>query len=152
MSGAVLHQVSDDYVAAAVVKAKVEGAGVGAGDPRAEERLRHLARWSCQWFLGDGEATPCAKLAPVCAIMVTNGILMTMSAKPRELPAGEFKAKCLAVLDDVQRTGRSVVVTKRGRPVAQVVPLPAAAVSLRGSLLYEDDLLTPIDVEWDANR
>lgn len=76
---------------------------------------------------------------------------MTMSAKPRQLPAGEFKAKCLAVLDDVQRTGRSVVVTKRGRPVAQVVPLASSpSRSLHGSLLYESDLLSPIDVEWDA--
>lgn len=76
---------------------------------------------------------------------------MTMSLKPRQLAAGEFKAKCLAVLDDVQRTGRSVVVTKRGRPVAQVVALPATeSRSLEGSLLHEEDLLSPIDVEWEA--
>jgi prevent-host-death family protein len=83
--------------------------------------------------------------------MVTNVTFMTMSAKPRQLPAGEFKAKCLAVLDEVQRTGRSIVVTKRGRPVAQVVPLAGApSRSLQGSLLHETDLLSPIDVEWDA--
>lgn len=85
-------------------------------------------------------------------LMVTTAMLVTMSAKPRQLPAGEFKAKCLAVLDDVQRTGRGVVITKRGRPVAQVVPLPAAAdsESLQGSVLFEEDLLSPIDVEWEA--
>jgi prevent-host-death family protein len=103
-------------------------------------------------FQGVASLPLAGKRALACAVMVTNDILMTMSSKPREVPAGEFKAKCLAVLDDVQRTGRSVVVTKRGRPVAQVVPLPATALSLRGSLLYEDDLLSPIDVEWDANR
>ena len=83
--------------------------------------------------------------------MVTSAKFVTMNAKPRQLPAGEFKAKCLAVLDDVQRTGRVVVVTKRGRPVAQVVPLPAAdSESLQGSVLFEEDLLSPIDVEWDV--
>lgn len=82
--------------------------------------------------------------------MVTSDNFVTMSAKPRQLPAGEFKAKCLAVLDDVQRTGRVVVVTKRGRPVAQVVPLPADSESLKGSVLFEEDLLSPIDVEWDV--
>ena len=83
--------------------------------------------------------------------MVTSDIMVTMSVKPRQLPAGEFKAKCLAVLDEVERTRRSVVVTKRGRPIAQVVPLPATeSRSLEGSLLYEEDILSPIDAEWDA--
>ena len=80
--------------------------------------------------------------------MVTSDRAMTMSSKPRQLPAGELEAKCLAVLDDVQRTGRSVVVIKRGRPVAQVVPLAnAPSRSLQGSLLDESELLTPIDVD-----
>jgi prevent-host-death family protein len=83
--------------------------------------------------------------------MVTSAILMTMKAKPAQLPAGEFKAKCLAILDEVQRTRQAVVITKRGRPVAQVVPLPpAGSPSLEGSLLYEDDLVAPVSVDWDA--
>jgi prevent-host-death family protein len=83
--------------------------------------------------------------------MVTSANIMTMKPKPRQLPAGEFKAKCLAVLDDVQRTRRAVVVTKRGRPVAQLVPLPSAdSGSLRGSVVHEEELLSPIDVEWGA--
>jgi prevent-host-death family protein len=83
--------------------------------------------------------------------MVTSGTILTMSAKPRQMPAGEFKAKCLSVLDQVQRTGKIVVVTKRGRPVAQLVPLSSnEAESLLGSVVYEEDLLSPIDAEWDA--
>jgi len=39
----------------------------------------------------------------------------------RTMGAGEFKAKCLAVMDDVARTGEPVLVTKRGKPVARVV-------------------------------
>jgi prevent-host-death family protein len=37
--------------------------------------------------------------------------------------AGEFKAKCLAVLDEVKQTGDSVVITKRGKPVARLSSL-----------------------------
>lgn len=79
---------------------------------------------------------------------------MTMkSSKEREVPAGEFKAKCLALFDEVETRGRSFVVTKRGRPVARVVPLPSRGpgASLRGSLLHEEDILSPVDdATWDA--
>lgn len=82
--------------------------------------------------------------------MVTIATLMTMKAKPRTMPAGEFKAKCLSLLDEVERGGRTLVVTKRGRPVAQVVPLPKAKeTTLVGSLVYEEDPFAPVDVTWD---
>ena len=86
--------------------------------------------------------------------MVTNAIFMTMSKpKERAIAAGEFKAKCLALLDQVEARGRSFVVTKRGRPVARVVPLESTATSLHGTLLHEvetDGLLAPVSAEWDA--
>lgn len=79
--------------------------------------------------------------------------LMTMSEVPRQIPAGVFKAKCLALLDEVAETGRSVVVTKRGRPVARVSPVKASAPRpLLGSVLKERDLLTPIQERWKADR
>lgn len=83
--------------------------------------------------------------------MVTSGSFVTMSKRKRErsLPAGEFKSKCLAILDEVEARGSTVVITKRGRPVARVVPL-ARAHGLRGSLVHEEDLLAPIDVAWDV--
>jgi prevent-host-death family protein len=85
------------------------------------------------------------------AFMVTSDMLMTMKAKPTILPAGEFKAKCLALLDDVERGRRTLVVTKRGRPVAQVIPLPEAKeATLLGSLVYEEDPFDPVDVVWNA--
>ena len=40
----------------------------------------------------------------------------------RQMAAGEFKAKCLSVMNEVKKTGRPVVVTKRGRPVIEVYP------------------------------
>jgi prevent-host-death family protein len=77
---------------------------------------------------------------------------MTMKPKDKLVPAGEFKAKCLALFDEVETRGRSFVVTKRGRPVARIVPLPTGRPgSLRGSLLHEDDLLAPVDADWNAD-
>jgi prevent-host-death family protein len=77
-----------------------------------------------------------------------------MNAKlPARMPAGQFKARCLAVLDEVQRSRRAVVVTKRGRPVARVVPVEEAGAdtSLRGSVLYEGDLVSPLHERWSAS-
>jgi len=40
----------------------------------------------------------------------------------RTMAAGEFKAKCLAVMDEVNSSGEPVLVTKRGKPVARIMP------------------------------
>lgn len=70
-----------------------------------------------------------------------------------EIGAGQFKARCLALLDEVASTGKEVVVTKRGRPVARVVPLRADGENnLVGSVDYdsEEDLLDPVAMDWKA--
>ena len=78
---------------------------------------------------------------------------MTMTVNSNYVPAGEFKAKCLALLDDVALTGQTLVVTKRGKPVAQVSPVePQEPPDLRGSILWEKDIVAPIDEEWDAGQ
>ena len=83
--------------------------------------------------------------------VIRDHILMTMSSRERRMAAGEFKAKCLALLDDVETHRRSFVVTKRGRPVARVVPLWTKTLGpLVGSLVYEEDPLAPVDVQWEA--
>jgi prevent-host-death family protein len=41
----------------------------------------------------------------------------------KQMRASAFKARCLAVMDDVQATGEPVIVTKRGKPVVKVVPM-----------------------------
>ena len=40
----------------------------------------------------------------------------------RHIKASEFKAKCLALMDEVARTGEAVIITKNGKPVAELVP------------------------------
>jgi len=73
----------------------------------------------------------------------------------RVIKASEFKAKCLAVLDEVERTRKPVVITKRGKPIAEVVPhKPApkrqARGVLKGRLEIVGDIISPLDVEWEA--
>ena len=43
--------------------------------------------------------------------------------KTKTMPAGEFKAKCLKVMDQVQARRQGVTITKRGKPVAMLVPV-----------------------------
>jgi prevent-host-death family protein len=72
----------------------------------------------------------------------------------RMIKASEFKAKCLALMDEVERTGQPVVITKNGKPVAELVPhrasRPKALGLLKDSLFITGDIISPIDVEWDA--
>jgi prevent-host-death family protein len=74
----------------------------------------------------------------------------------REIPAGEFKAKCLQLMDDVQATGQPIIITKRGRPVAQLTPVaerpPRGRGSLKGTITYHDDVVRPTGEAWDAER
>jgi prevent-host-death family protein len=50
----------------------------------------------------------------------------------KQMRASVFKARCLAVMDDIQATGEPVVVTKRGKPVVKVVPAAAEKSDLFG--------------------
>ena len=43
--------------------------------------------------------------------------------KTKTMPAGLFKSKCLAVMDEVQAKCETVIITKHGKPVAKLVPL-----------------------------
>lgn len=71
----------------------------------------------------------------------------------RFVPAGLFKATCLALLDEVAETGEELVITKRGEPVARLVPIcDVGAADLLGSVVWEGDIVAPIDEAWDAAR
>ena len=76
-----------------------------------------------------------------------------MTMKKRTIPAGKFKAECLALLDRVAKTGEPHIVTKRGRPVAEIVPVRARrARPLRGSVTVRGDIVGPILGAWDVDR
>jgi prevent-host-death family protein len=67
----------------------------------------------------------------------------------RRIPASEFKAKCLALLDEVAETRETLVVTKRGKPVARIVPAEEPR-SLIGSVTFHisDQELVDFSVDW----
>ena len=72
-----------------------------------------------------------------------------------EISAGEFKAKCLKLMDNVARTHEPLVITKHGKPVAMMVPvLPEPAKPLfgymAGTATVRGDIVAPLDVEWEV--
>ncbi len=70
----------------------------------------------------------------------------------RSIPAARFKAQCLKLLDEVAETGETIIVTKRGKPVAKLQPLEEPP-SLEGSVVYlvdDDELLFSTGEVWDV--
>ena len=77
---------------------------------------------------------------------------MTMKNARNTIPAGQFKAQCLGLLDQVANSGETLVITKRGKPVAKLVPVKQAPTkSLRGSVQYLGDIVGPLGEEWEAD-
>jgi prevent-host-death family protein len=67
--------------------------------------------------------------------------------------AGEFKAKCLQLLDEVAEKREPLVITKFGRPVARILPMPPPVKlrgAMKGSVLFEGDIVSPLENEWEA--
>lgn len=68
------------------------------------------------------------------------------------IAASVFKARCLALLDQVEATRRPIVVTKHGRPVAKLVALDQAPPTLGSVTLLakDDEAYLSTDEAWDA--
>ena len=79
-----------------------------------------------------------------------------LMAQPREIGAAEFKVHCLELMDEVERVGAEIVITKHRKPVARLVPVRPNGVGiigcLKGAILEESDLISPIDVVWSADE
>jgi prevent-host-death family protein len=71
------------------------------------------------------------------------------------VPAAKFKANCLALMDKVQETGESVVITKHGKPVAKLVPAERERRNLWGDLAGTvkilGDIESPVTNDWEAS-
>ena len=72
------------------------------------------------------------------------------------LKASEFKAKCLKLMDEVQKTGEEIVITKNGKPVSKLVPYRVKAPTLLG---LHKDKISSLDNEifssgetWEADQ
>jgi prevent-host-death family protein len=84
---------------------------------------------------------------------------MVLSRQMKTIPAGEFKQTCLRLLDEVGASGEPIVITKRGKPVAQLAPVkPQRPDDWRGAMREQGeitgDLVAPATEpgEWDVLR
>lgn len=70
------------------------------------------------------------------------------------IKASEFKAKCLHIMDEVNRTGEEIVITKNGKPVSILKPYRTAPATIfglhKGKVQSKDDLIAPLDIVWSA--
>jgi len=76
----------------------------------------------------------------------------------KSMAAGEFKARCLKVMEQVRTTREPVKITKRGRPVAKLVPADQQPDDifgcLKGAVEIVGDIESPLvpSEDWEANR
>lgn len=73
-----------------------------------------------------------------------------------QIAAGQFKAQCLQLMDQVQQSREEIVITKHGKPVAKLVPVdesePRSILGyLQGTVEIVGDIVSPLEEEWEAN-
>jgi prevent-host-death family protein len=75
----------------------------------------------------------------------------------KQVPAGEFKARCLKLMDLVHDTHEEITITKFGKPVARLVPIDKSGQaskplfgSLKGTVIERGDIVAPIGEAWDV--
>ncbi len=73
----------------------------------------------------------------------------------QQIAVGVFKAKCLSLLDEVQQKRKEIIITKRGKPVARLVPVetkpPEVFGRMEGTIEILGDIVGPLDVKWEAD-
>ena len=72
-----------------------------------------------------------------------------------EISATEFKAKCLKLMDEINKTHEPIIVTKRGKPVAKVTPIETEDKQsyfgyMAGTISIIGDIITPVEEPWAA--
>lgn len=78
----------------------------------------------------------------------------------RKMAISEFKAKCLSVLDEVHKTKKAILITRFGKPVAEVIPPSSDVVfeswigSMKDSMKILGDIVSPAtdENEWEVLR
>jgi prevent-host-death family protein len=79
---------------------------------------------------------------------------VSRSAGRMTVPAAEFKAHCLELMNVVREARVEYVITKHGHPVARLMPVDEAPRKvfgrLAGTVTYEGDIVSPVAVRWEA--
>jgi prevent-host-death family protein len=89
-------------------------------------------------------------------MVMDHGLIVVMET----VSISQFKARCLAILAKVQKTGHPILVTRFGKPMAEVIPPPSPARpdrwlgSLEGSVQIVGDIVSPTTTEddWESLR
>ncbi len=73
-----------------------------------------------------------------------------------QIPAAEFKAKCLELMDRVSERRQELIITKHGRPVAKLVPIEEETRPVFGymksTVVAYGDLISPVEEDWEADE
>jgi len=74
-----------------------------------------------------------------------------------QIAAGQFKARCLELMDKVKETHEEIVITKYGKPVARLLsveekPLKTAFGFLKGTVIINGDIISPLEEKWDGDN
>lgn len=76
-----------------------------------------------------------------------------------KIAAGEFKAKCLRLMDHVQQSGEEIIITKRGKPIAKLVPVQEQAKPpkfvlgyMKGTVEILGDIVGPDFEVWNGEQ
>ena len=75
----------------------------------------------------------------------------------KRIKAGEFKAKCLKLMDWVHKNREEIIITKHDKPIAKLVPLAPTASRplfgyLKGSMEIRGDIIGPTGERWEADE
>jgi prevent-host-death family protein len=71
------------------------------------------------------------------------------------MSVSKFKAECLSVLEKIKRQKKRIRITKRGEPIAEVIPVEneKETIPLKETVIYLGDVVSPVDQdEWDASK
>lgn len=79
-----------------------------------------------------------------------------MAEQPRHIPAATFKAECLRLMDEVKERRTPIVITKRGKPVAKLVPVNEEPIDIfgrmAGTIRICGDIISPLDdLDWTGD-
>ncbi len=79
-----------------------------------------------------------------------------MTHQANEIPADEFKMKCLNLVDQVNKNRVPIIITKGGVPVAKLVPIEEKSFDifgcLKGSVTINKDIIKPTEIVWKADE
>lgn len=74
-----------------------------------------------------------------------------------QIGAGQFKAQCLQLMEQVQQSRQEIVITKHGKPVAKLVPMEESAAQsvfgyLQGTVEIVGDIVSCLEEDWEVEQ